>query len=158
MAVPQTIIDFLAEQEASYSVSHHPHTSSSWQTVIATHSDPACFAKGILLHDNEGYFLAVVPASKRLDVKVLTEQFGHRPELVTEAELARIFPDCETGAVPALGAAYGLDCVVDESLHDQEVIVLEAGDHEDVIELQGEVFAYLMANARWGAICEPEDD
>ncbi|MFT5393448.1 MAG: Ala-tRNA(Pro) deacylase, partial [Gammaproteobacteria bacterium] len=108
MSIPQTVIDFLARQDARYEVSHHPHTSSSWQTVIATHVDPACFAKGVLLHDKEGYFLAVVPASKRVNVTLLAKEFGHRPEMVIEADLPRIFPDCERGALPALGAAYGL--------------------------------------------------
>jgi len=62
-------------------------------------------------------------------------------------DLAIMFPDCELGAVPALGPAYKLDTVVDESLRGQEEIYFEAGDHEELIRVSGGDFESLLQDA-----------
>jgi len=151
------VLRFLSEQGARYDVVPHPHTGTSWQTVHSAHVEPARFAKGLLLYDEEGYFLAVVPASRRLDVGSLEEEFGRRPKLVPEEELARVFPDCKRGAVPALGPAYGLDCVVDRTLREQPEVFVEAGDHRDIIRLDGPTFVRLMGKAWYGTISTEDD-
>lgn len=155
--IPRTVIRFLEQRGAAYEVVRHPHTDRSLQTVHSAAVDPGRFAKGVLLYDAEGYYLAVLPASLRLDVKVLEEEFGRRPTLVAEDELERVFPDCERGAVPALGPAYGLDCVVDRSLREQPEVFVEAGDHRDVLRLDGPTFVGLMGDAWYGAIGRPDD-
>ena len=43
----------------------------------------------------------------------LRDVLGKRSGLVMEAEIARLFDDCEFGAVPPVGAAYGLPMHVD---------------------------------------------
>ena len=157
MAIPDTVIRFLNQHKVHHDVVRHPHTASSWQSVISAHVKPSAFAKAVVLRDAEGYFLAVVPASHRLDLGALEQEFGRRPELVTEADLARLFPDCELGAVPALGPAYGLDSVVDSSLKNQPEVFLEAGDHEDIIRLDGVEFARVMEDAWFGDISKIDD-
>jgi len=157
MSVPKTIIDYLAENGATYEVRTHPHAETGMGAAAAAALDPAAFAKAVVLHDAEGYFLAVLPAPRRLDVRKLTEEFGYRPELVEEGDMPTLFRDCALGAVPALGPAYGLDCIVDERLRTLSEVYLEAGDHEEIIRLDGTTFRDLMANARWEPISVPAD-
>ena len=55
-----------------------------------------------------------------------------------------MFADCEVGALPAMGPAYGLETVVDDVLSEQPDIYFEAGDHEQLIHVSAETFHILM--------------
>ena len=66
-----------------------------------------------------------------------------------EIDLADVFSDCETGAVPALGPAYDLDTIVDPSLRGQQDIYFEGGDHKELVHLAGEDFEELMEEAEF---------
>jgi hypothetical protein len=59
------------------------------------------------------------------------------------------------GAVPAVGMAWGLETVVDDELSGNEVVYMEAGDHERLLRLGRDQFAALMRDARHGQIASP---
>ena len=67
--------------------------------------------------------------------------------LATEPELAGLFPDCEVGAIPPIGAAYGLRTLMDTRLGKEPEVYFEAGDHESLIKVSAEAFRTLMADA-----------
>ena len=64
----------------------------------------------------------------------------------------RFFPDCQPGALPPFGAAYGLPTLVDRSLETLPVIFFEAGDHETLVRMDGQVFLGLLQGATLGEI------
>ena len=64
--------------------------------------------------------------------------------LVSEERLTEAFADCAPGAVPALGAAYGLRSIVDLSMACASDVYFEAGDHEDLIHVSGEDYRKLI--------------
>ena len=68
----------------------------------------------------------------------------------SEEDAEGLFRDCDRGAVPALGQAYGVETIVDERLDRAPEIWLEAGDHERLVHLSGEQFHTLTAAARRG--------
>jgi hypothetical protein len=70
----------------------------------------------------------------------------HRETPSASAAASRVPADC----VPALGAAYGLKVVVDDSLAQLSDIYFEAGDHSNLVHVSGTSFQKLMANARHG--------
>jgi len=70
--------------------------------------------------------------------------------LADEDEVARLFPDCELGAVPPVGAAYGLPTMVDDVLAAQPDIYLEAGDHLNLLHVSGEQFVDMMQDMQHG--------
>ncbi|HEB89290.1 MAG TPA: YbaK/EbsC family protein, partial [Deltaproteobacteria bacterium] len=51
------------------------------------------------------------------------------------------------GAVPPLGAAYGLPTVLDSSLENRSEVFFEAGDHETLVRMEGDEFRGLLASA-----------
>jgi len=61
-----------------------------------------------------------------------------------------LFDDCEPGAVPPLGPAYGIETLLDESLTSVADVFFEAGDHELLVHLRGEIFQALLRGARRG--------
>jgi Ala-tRNA(Pro) deacylase len=71
-------------------------------------------------------------------------------DIAGEEQIETLFPDCEPGSIPALGAAYGLGVVVDDSLAQQEDLYFEAGDFADLVHISGASFRKLMEGARHG--------
>jgi Ala-tRNA(Pro) deacylase len=70
-----------------------------------------------------------------------------RIALATEAELEKLFPDCELGAMPPFGSLYGLRVYLDRSLTREPEIYFQDGTHHEVIEMRYEDFERLVRPA-----------
>ena len=69
--------------------------------------------------------------------------------------MSALFYDCDLGAVPALGKAYEVETVVDDTLLRQPEIYFEGGDHEALVHLSGRDFRALMADLPHGRFTYP---
>ena len=148
MKIAPRVEDYLAEQQIAYEVIPHPHTVSSSATAEAAHVAGARVAKAVVLKDAKGYVLAVLPSTHHLAVSQLCRALRRQPlQLASESELKGLFADCDLGAVPPVGAAYGLPMIVEEALDAQPEVFFEAGDHEHVIHLTQNEFARLTSDA-----------
>ena len=150
MAVAMTMQDYLNRWGVEYEVVPHLHTSSSLETAEAAHIPGNQLAKCVMTEDYKGYLMVVIPANHQVEFDQLDLELNRHLELATEEELEDIFTDCETGAIPPLGEAYGIDVALDESLTNCSDIYFEAGDHTELIHLSGEDFRDLMAGAEQG--------
>lgn len=148
MSIANRVSKYLAEQEADFDILNHPHSSTSMETAQLAHVPGDRIAKSVVLGDERGYLLAVLPASCRVDLGELHRQTSRNLGLVTEYELGALFEDCEPGAVPPFGNVYDMDMIVDESLVEQSDIYFEAGDHESLVHVSAETFENLLADAR----------
>lgn len=144
MSMAHTVKQYLDDRHIAYDVMTHKRTSTSLRSAEAGDVSGDCMAKGVVLKCREGYILAVIPASRHVSWSELAD-WPHRPlGLASEEEIAWLFPDCDLGAIPVVGAPYGLETVVDESLESGKDIYFEAGDHESLIHLSGAGFHQLM--------------
>ena len=150
MTVATTLREYLNRWGVEYEVVPHMHTNSSLETAEAAHVSGDKLAKCVMTEDYRGYLMVVVPASHEVEFSLLDEQLDRRLELATEEELADIFDDCELGAIPPLGEAYGVDVAVDRRLAECDDVYFEAGDHAELLHLRGEDFRDLMAGAEQG--------
>jgi len=107
-------------------------------------------SKAVVLKRGDGFMLAVLPASRHIKFEELRRLLGSDLDLASEEQVETLFLDCERGAVPALGAAYGLNVVVDDSLAQQPDVYFEGGNHANLVHLSGTSFQKLMADARHG--------
>jgi Ala-tRNA(Pro) deacylase len=144
MAIAMTLSDFLAEHDVEYDVLMHAHTTSSGETARSSHVPGTRLAKSVVLEDDQGYLMAVLPASRQVDLGELHRMLNRNLGLAMESELGQLFSDCEIGALPAIGPAYGVETIVDDTLADQPEIYFEAGDHEQLIHVSGDVFHSLL--------------
>lgn len=146
MAIAMTLRQYLDVHDVEYEVLKHAQTASSTRTAQATHVPGHRLAKGVVLKQGGEYLLAVLPASRHVEL-VSMESWLNRPvTLATEDEVGSLFPDCDIGAVPAIASAYGLDAVVDSSLDEQDDIYFEGGDHRTVVHITGEQFRKLTGS------------
>lgn len=151
MAIASTVSSYLSECDVPYDVLTHPHTSSSGESAQYAHISGQRLAKSVILEDDQGYVMVVVPSSRHVDLGEIHRQLNRDLGLATEGELGRLFMDCELGALPAVGPAYGMETVVDDALAEQADIYFEAGDHEQLIHVTAESFQTLMGdNIRYG--------
>jgi len=144
MSIATTVSKYLAEYDVPYDVMGHTHTASSAESAAVAHVPGDRLAKSVVLEDDQGYLMVVLPANRRLDLSELQRQLKRNLELANEYELGNLFRDCEIGALPAIGPAYGLETLVDDTIAEQPEIYFEAGDHEQLIHVSSEVFETLM--------------
>ncbi|MFZ5557751.1 MAG: aminoacyl-tRNA deacylase [Pseudomonadota bacterium] len=148
MAIAQTLEKYLNERQIPYDLVNHAKTGSSLRSASMAHVPAHQVAKAVILEDDSGYLMAVLPAHRHVHVGTLSKCLGRKLGLATEAETRSIFPDCELGAIPPVGEAYGLATVVDDELAAQPEVYFEAGDHEELIHMKTYDFMQLLPNAQ----------
>jgi Ala-tRNA(Pro) deacylase len=150
MAISTTLKGFLDQQQVAFELIPHPHTGSSMETAQQAHVPGNRLAKAVIIKEYDKYSMVVVPSVEHVDLALLRQHFGHGVELATESELSELFPDCAIGALPPIGAAWGMDTYLDECLLDEQEVFFEADDHEDLVRVTGDQFRELLGNARRG--------
>lgn len=144
MSIPATVVEYLDQAGVDYQVVEHPHSESSMRTAEVAHVSGEAVAKGVLLKDADGYVLAVLPATHSVMISSVQDLLDRPLETAPEMDLQVVFADCEFGAVPAIGEAYQVDTIIEESLRSQPKIYFEAGDHEELIAVSGADFELLL--------------
>jgi Ala-tRNA(Pro) deacylase len=155
MGVAATLAQYLADRGVAYDVVKHPHTETASASAETSHLPADRLAKAVVLKGADGFLLAVLPASRHIKFGELRELLERDVDLANEEQIETLFVDCERGAVPPLGAAYGLRVIVDDSLMNAPEIYLEAGDHASLVHMSGTSFQELLADARRGWFTEP---
>lgn len=150
MAIAMTLQYYLDQHGIDYEILPHTHTRSSIDTAHVSRIPADDIAKPVILEDEGGYLMAVIPATHHIELGQLSQQLERRLGLATEPELAELFADCELGAIPPIGAAYQMEVVVDDSLGLCADVYFEAGSHTDLIHMRGRDFQALMQHARHG--------
>jgi Ala-tRNA(Pro) deacylase len=149
MTIAKRLEDHLKKRSLKHSLVTHPPTGSSMETAEAAHVPGDALAKGVVLKDDAGLLLVVVPSDYHVELDTLNAQLDRSLAFVSEDELADVFPDCARGAVPVVGEAYGVETIWDPeaSLGQQEHVYFEAGDHATLVKMNGEHFHELMSGA-----------
>ncbi len=148
MAIAYRVENYMVQHGVEYDVVTHAHSHNSMETAELAHVPGDRLAKSVVLEDDEGFVMAVLPSTCRIMLGRLSRELNRKLRLATENELSTLFGDCEPGAVPPVGLAYGMTTVVDKCLADQPEIYFEAGDHEQLIRMRQDEFMTLMDHAR----------
>ena len=151
MSISPRLSNYLQQSGAHYDVCPHAHSHSSAESARLAHVPEYQLAKSVVLEDDQGCVMAVVPADTRVQVSALARMLGRSSlRLADEARIAEMLDDCDRGAVPAFGMAWGLETVVDEELERNREVYVESGDHEQLLRMSGTQFSDLMSSARHG--------
>lgn len=148
MTIASTVYSALDRNGVEYDLVTHPLSATSSQTAETAHVTGEQVAKAVVLKDPHGYVLAVLPATFDVELEVVRKELHRRSlELASEDELDALFHDCEHGAIPPLGAEYGLPTVVDDVLCEQNDIYFESGDHRGLVHVSEPAFETLVGTA-----------
>lgn len=125
----------------------HAYAFQPSKAAEATHIPGRRIAKGVLVRAGDEYMMAVLPSSKLVAFGDLGRWLGREVRLADEQESVTLFADCELGALPPVGAAFGLQTILDEELLDADDIYFEGGDHRTLIHVQGRDWRRLQHDA-----------
>jgi len=150
MGIAITLAQYLVNGGIEYDLVPHPHTETASASAAANQVPADSVAKAVVLKSRDGFMLAVVPASRHIQFDELQRLLGSEVAMANEEQIETLFIDCEPGSVPALGAAYGLNVIVDDSLAQQSEIYFEGGDHANLVHVSGTSFRKLMADSKGG--------
>ncbi len=136
MSVAIRLEQLLEESGAPFDVIDHPLAFTAQEEAASSHVSGRHWAKTVAVLIDGDPALAVLPATRRLDIEKLRRVVGtDSVEIAREAEFQDLYPDCELGAMPPFGELYGQRTFVDESLREEERIAFHAGDHRTAIEM-----------------------
>ncbi len=147
MTIANKVEAHLKARSIDYDLIPHPHTEASMATAAAAHVSGDRLAKAVIVKDGDDYLMVVVPSDYHVHLGALHRHLGRDVGLATEPELASLCPDCDEGAVPPVGGAYGLKSLVEKCLLEQPEVFFEAGDHEHLVKMTGSNFQALQADS-----------
>lgn len=153
MDIAPTLVRQLARHGISYDIIHHHFSDSSLNVAHSAHIPGHKMVKAVILEDEKGYVMALIPASQHVKIRELNMYLNREMGLATEQGVMHLFADCDPGAIPPVGDAYGMEMVVDYDLDDCDDVYIEAGNHTDLLHLSGKSFRKLMADSRHAPIC-----
>ena len=147
MTIATRLKNYIESAGVPYDTVAHQRTSTSRQSALAAHVPGSRMAKTVVVHHELGYALAVVPSTHRVELGALQEVMNKRLGLATEDEAGLLFEDCDVGAIPPIGAAYGVPVVLDESFGDASDVYFEGGDHRTLVHVSGRDFRDLTRDS-----------
>ena len=152
MAIGLTLQKYLAANGVAYDLLPHTHSSSSMNSAQSAKISGQNLAKSVILEDDNGYLMAVIPATEHVQFRKVNHALNRHLVMATESELSSLFSDCELGAIPAVGSAYSMESIVDDKLFDCSDIYFESGNHEDLVHVTGSSFRRLTKDSQYAAI------
>ena len=150
MSIAETVRHHLEKHQVDFEPVPHPKSYSSRETAQAAHVREDHVAKAVVVKDNEGFAMVVIPGNNWVKLEALNKELGRNFELAAESEAEQLFRDCQPGAIPPLGMVYGIDTFVDEQLMSLANVFFEGGDHTHLVQVSGQAFHELLKGARRG--------
>ena len=156
------LLAWLRDHDVEYEVHEHGPAFTARATATAEGVDPRTFAKvvGVMTDDGRA-LLMVLDATDHLDlVKARRAVDVTDIRLLAEPELRALAPACEVGAIPAVGALFGLSTYADYAVRDDPEISFNAGGHRFSVRVErasweracGVVYADLAVEADTGPV------
>lgn len=142
--VPNRIVRYMQRRLVPFARRWHARAVSAQELAASLHESGTRVAKTVALEVDGRLWLAVLPASLRVDLDLARDALGASDvHLAQENEFAQRFPDCETGAEPPFGGLYGVPVLADERLDIEAPLIFRAGSHEETVELSFDDFRAL---------------
>lgn len=132
-----TVTEHLAARGLQFEVIPHEEAYTSIDEARALGIAADEVLKTLALATSQGRVLAVVPGSRRLDMRLVRKAVGDsHTRLLTEEELEREFPGIELGALPPLGSLFGVPVYVDPEVLTHETVVFAAGTQRESVRIR----------------------
>jgi Ala-tRNA(Pro) deacylase len=128
---------YLERNNAPYEVILHEEAYTAQELAQALHTPGNEFVKVVIVKADDRYRMAVLPASRRIDLQALkTHLKAGAVVMATEQEIKGLFPEAEIGAMPPFGNLYNIEVCVDKSLTRDEYITFNAGTHYEAVRMR----------------------
>lgn len=132
-----TVSEHLESRGVTFELVPHEQAYTSMEEARALGLSGDEVLKVVVLDTASGHALAVIPAARRLDMKLVREAVGdNHARLATEEELESDFPDYELGATPPLGSLLEVPTYVDPEVLAHDTVVFAAGSQRESVKVR----------------------
>ena len=133
------VTEHLEQRGIAFELIPHQQAYTSTEEAQTLGVDAGEVLKTLAVRTSSGYALAVIPASRRLDLHLVRDALGDRhARLATEEELGRDFADYQLGALPPLGVLVGARVYVDPEVLRHNTVAFAAGTQTESVKLPTE--------------------
>jgi len=133
------VTEHLEQRGIAFELIPHQQAYTSTEEARALGVDAGEVLKTLAVRTLSGYALAVIPASRRLDLHLVRDALGDRhARLATEEELGRDFAGYQLGALPPLGVLVGARVYVDPEVLRHDTVAFAAGTQTESVKLPTE--------------------
>lgn len=127
---------YLIDNRVYYEVQDHRQAFTIQEVAAVLHEKGMHVAKVFMVWADAQLIMLVLPAPALVDLDQVRIMLNAKEvRRAREAEFARLFPDCDVGAMPPLGHLYHVPVYLDCSLADQATIVFQAGSHRTTLKI-----------------------
>jgi Ala-tRNA(Pro) deacylase len=128
------VAELLEQRGVPFEAIPHERTYTSIDEARALGIAAEEVVKTIVLDTVSGHALAVLPASRRVDIRLVRAATGDaHARFASEEELERDFPDLELGAFPPLGSLLRVPTYVDPEVLAHDTVVFAAGTQNESV-------------------------
>lgn len=132
----ERLVALFEGEDVSYRFREHLPAYTAQQEAGLEHLPGKKVAKVVIAYAGEVPLMLVLPADRRVDLDHLAQFLGASSVRVgAEQEFESLFPDCEVGAMTALGHLYGLQVYLDAELATQPDVTFLAGIHTESVTI-----------------------
>lgn len=153
--LPTRIQRFLDNRRACYERLRHPPTESLSQAARLCGIPEAQVVRALVLIDSQGPLMALLPSNHLLDFAALCAHLKRELEPIPASQLGNVFEDCAAHCCPPLGAAYGLEMLVDAALLEQDTLYIEPGCHNLLLKFSRAEFQHVLGNPATAQFSHP---
>jgi HD-like signal output (HDOD) protein/prolyl-tRNA editing enzyme YbaK/EbsC (Cys-tRNA(Pro) deacylase) len=155
MSTHTPITTYLQRAGIDFEVIDHETSDSLQQAVVQAGLIPEEVARAVLLGDEQGLVLAVLPLSHVINFAQLFALARRKLEPLDRSAAQYVFTDCELGSIPPLGAPFKVKTLIDESLLELDAVYIEPGSHKVLLRLEGADFRHLHKASQQGRFSNP---
>ncbi|MDI9246107.1 HDOD domain-containing protein [Marinobacter sp. CHS3-4] len=127
--------------------------AQNFEAAVTTSGRPqADFLRASLLIDINGPLMVVHGFNTSIDLDLVHGVTGRRLQFLTAHQAARLFPDCDPGFIPPVGAPFDVPVLVDNDVYSYSRAVMACGADDLMIELDRTSLNRALAEAGSGHV------
>ncbi len=158
-AAPDTVharlLALLRAGAAEFELTRHDPVTTSAEAAAVRGAALRSGAKAMLVKTRAGLVLAVLPGDRKVDWKLLAPLVGGKGARFATDEELREATGLSKGAVPPLGALFGLRTIYDAGLLEVEVVNFNAGTQTESVAMARDDLIRIGAE-RWRRSRRPD--
>lgn len=135
MPVSKKLINYLQKNKVKYEIVHHRTVYTAYDLSQTLKVKPDIVGKTLLLKVDKNYGLAVLPASKNIDLKKFKKVFKVKEIKIVKENLIKKILKIKPGTQTPFGTLYKLPVYLDKSLIRQKKIIVCGGSYNEAIKI-----------------------
>ena len=151
------VTEYLADHEIEFFAYDHARTETALEEARTLGVGAGRVAKTLVLDTSAGHVLAVIPANRRLDMRLAGQATGDpHTTLAAESEISHDFPGYDLGTIPPLAGLLGMPVYVDQELTGHESVLFASGRQTESVKMHiSDLLAY--HDVMIAPLCEPRE-